>query len=149
MNELTTTVAETKHESATAEHHVRNEKVLQKPKIKQGWKIFWLTLLAVVLFAAFLYAGARWPVAYVIWFGLSAILALFNISSSADGGTFKERIPVVLAFLVLAGFYLWIELMLFSFWSAVYLQLALYGFFALIGLVIYLAIRKQKKRMSQ
>jgi hypothetical protein len=117
-----------------------------KPNMKKGWRIFWITLLVIVLFSGFIYVGARWPEAYVIWFGLSAILALFNISSSASGGSFLERLWVALIFICWGAFYLAIFSLMLPLVEAILLQFALYTILALIGLIVYLVLKKKKKQ---
>jgi hypothetical protein len=123
---------------------LNNGEAKPEKKLTKGWKAFWVTILVIVLFGAFVVCGALWPGAYVIWFGLTALLALFGIQNAGEPMKWGERIGMFFAFLALAAFYLFIPMLLTSpfFWTFLLLELALY---LPLGLLFTVMILKENK----
>jgi hypothetical protein len=111
---------------------------VDRKKISEGWKKFWIAVLITVLVIAFLVCGALWPDAYVVWFGLTALIAITGFSTSVEPPRFIERVFGFLFFVLWALFYLWIYVAFPIFWHAILIQLALYGTITLIVLIVYL-----------
>lgn len=152
-NSLKSTITHEKiNQSSLRSKTFTKEKSLKKqirtkpPELSKGGKIFWLTILFTVLFAAFVICGALWPEAYIIWFGITALIALFGASTGGDPGSLGERIGAFFLFVLLGLFYLWIYLSFPLMWPAIGLQLLVYGAIGLISLIIWGIMKKKKKK---
>jgi hypothetical protein len=88
-----------------------------------------------------------WPDIYIVWMGLTALLALLGISSSVGMESWKDRILGFFSFLFLTAIYVVIYLYIFSVWQAILFQLAIYGVIALIVLLsLWFAKKKSRRR---